>query len=239
MSLLNARSLATGVSKSISSTRALWKSPGLGSTASFHSKKSNRTVRIIVREDLPTGKAFKDEVIDVKPGYARNYLVPQKFAVYATRQNFQKYGIKDPRDETPEERLARLEKEAEKDDKHAKPAAILRKYLSNKALTIWRDTDPESENIPADKKGVNAQVVREKLSKQLKIDLEDHEKVHIKLDPVKTMDELTEEDFEKMVEEMPTDKECDTQIRRLGDFLACISLRGNYRVPLKVHVVQR
>lgn len=40
-------------------------------------------MQIILLEDIVT-LGFKDEIVDVKPGYARNYLIPQKLAVIAT-----------------------------------------------------------------------------------------------------------------------------------------------------------
>lgn len=39
---------------------------------------------IILREDIEN-LGFKDEVISVKPGYARNYLIPKGLAVLATK----------------------------------------------------------------------------------------------------------------------------------------------------------
>jgi len=94
------------------------------------------TVRIIVREDLQHGKAYEGDVIHVKAGYARNFLIPQKKAVYATRQNFEKLGMKDPDQETLEERKARLEREVlAGDDEDLKAADILRYYLRNKVVS--------------------------------------------------------------------------------------------------------
>ena len=42
------------------------------------------TVRLIALEDLPHGKGYEGDVVHVKAGYARNYLIPQGFAVLAT-----------------------------------------------------------------------------------------------------------------------------------------------------------
>lgn len=69
------------------------------------------TVRLIALEDLPHGKAYKGDVVQVKAGYARNFLIPTKKAVYATPQNFNRLGVSDPEVETEEDRLARLERE--------------------------------------------------------------------------------------------------------------------------------
>lgn len=40
-------------------------------------------MQIILKEDV-TGLGYKDDVVDVKKGYARNYLIPQGKAVIAT-----------------------------------------------------------------------------------------------------------------------------------------------------------
>lgn len=46
-------------------------------------------MRVILMQDLRhTGK--RGEIVDVKPGYARNFLIPQELALEATRGN-QKY----------------------------------------------------------------------------------------------------------------------------------------------------
>ena len=78
---------------------------------------------------------YSGDIATVKAGYARNFLIPQKKAVYATRQNFVKLNVKDPELETAEERQARLDREAiAGDDKDLKAADILRTYLSNKVV---------------------------------------------------------------------------------------------------------
>ena len=62
------------------------------------------------------------QVSTVKAGFARNYLLPQKKAVYATPANRDKY-LKDVKTIT-----------AELTDDEGRAAAVLRKYLSNKAV---------------------------------------------------------------------------------------------------------
>ncbi len=47
-------------------------------------------MKIILKKDVTTlGDA--GEIVDVKPGYARNYLVPKGYAVPATGSNLKKY----------------------------------------------------------------------------------------------------------------------------------------------------
>ena len=103
-----------------------------------NAKRWGHTVRLIALEDLPHGKGYKDDVVTVKAGYARNFLVPQRKAVYATPQNFEKLGIVDPDFETEEQRIARLERESSinsKEEKYLKQADILKKYLRNKVVS--------------------------------------------------------------------------------------------------------
>lgn len=40
-------------------------------------------MEIILKQDVQN-LGFKDDVVTVKPGYGRNYLIPQGFAVLAT-----------------------------------------------------------------------------------------------------------------------------------------------------------
>jgi large subunit ribosomal protein L9 len=41
---------------------------------------------IILKTDIK-GLGYKNDLVDVKPGYGRNYLIPQGFAVLATESN--------------------------------------------------------------------------------------------------------------------------------------------------------
>ena len=43
-------------------------------------------MQVILRTDI-AGLGYKNDVVDVKPGYGRNYLIPQDFAVMATDSN--------------------------------------------------------------------------------------------------------------------------------------------------------
>ncbi|MBK6978949.1 MAG: 50S ribosomal protein L9 [Cytophagaceae bacterium] len=43
-------------------------------------------MEIILKTDI-AGLGYKNDILDVKPGYGRNYLIPQGFAVLATGSN--------------------------------------------------------------------------------------------------------------------------------------------------------
>ena len=106
------------------------------SIATMMVKRGKKTkVRIIAVQDFPNGKAYQNDVVYVASGFARNYLIPQKIAVYATRQNFMKRSLKDPELETVEERRLRSEREAlETDNLDMKAADLLKHYLRNKTV---------------------------------------------------------------------------------------------------------
>lgn len=83
---------------------------------------------------------------------------------------------------------------------------------------------------------VDQKAVRGKLSKQLKIDLEPHERVHLRPEPLHDEDA---DELEALFEDIQTEEDCKVQIRALGVYLAKISLAGGYTVPLKVEVLKR
>jgi ribosomal protein L9 len=96
--------------------------------------RHGHTVRIIAIKDMGP-KFYTNDVVTVKAGYARNYLIPQKIAVYATRENFKKRNLVDPQLETAEEKKLRLLRESENvEDQNKKEADRLRKYLLNKSV---------------------------------------------------------------------------------------------------------
>ena len=109
---------------------------------------------------------------------------------------------------------------------------------------------------------VTADNIREKLSKQLKIDLDESEPIHIlrntsstskddnQVAPISNtttnplnFTEFDDAKIQAMADELvpvtDTAGKCSIQINRLGEFLAVISLKGGYAVPLRVLVRQR
>lgn len=117
---------------------------------------------------------------------------------------------------------------------------------------MWRKVDPNSTDTlhPG---VVTADHIREKLSKQLKIDLDDSEPIHIlrhvsgeesatTTNPL-NFSELDETKMQAMADELvPTagaDGKCSIRINRLGEYMAVIGLKGGFAVPLRVLVRQR
>ncbi len=104
-------------------------------------------------------------------------------------------------------------------------------------MKIWRRVDPEKPD--AVHPGlVNAKNVRDKLSKQLLIDLNRKEKVHLRLEPLP--DDIQYEELDELLEELgDVDTPCEVAIRSLGDYVARISLKGPHYVPLKFTVLKK
>ena len=86
---------------------------------------------------------------------------------------------------------------------------------------------------------VTAASLRQKLSKQLKIDLEAHEPIHIY--PVNNLShaEMDDDRVQNLVDDFQPEGKCETKLKKLGDYLAKISLDGGYSVPLRFVVQQR
>lgn len=100
-------------------------------------RRQKHTVRVILTENV--GDNQSGDVLHVKAGYARNFLVPKKMALYAIQENFERLGKKDPEIETPEERKERFAQEAADGANVDLIAAnILQKYLRNKKVSTYR-----------------------------------------------------------------------------------------------------
>jgi Ribosomal protein L9, N-terminal domain len=106
-------------------------------------RSMGHTVRIIVTQDVSDGKLYQGDIATVRAGYARNFLIPQKKAVYATRQNFLKLSMTDPELESADERRFRMEREMQAgDDKDLKAADLLRTYFRNKTVSFPNSNAP-------------------------------------------------------------------------------------------------
>jgi len=83
-------------------------------------------MEIILREDIPN-LGYKDDIVTVKDGYARNYLIPKGFAIQAT----------------PSAKKAHLEimkQRAQKEEKIRQDAVATAEKLQNVKLTILAKT---------------------------------------------------------------------------------------------------
>jgi len=119
---------------------SIFRSPASHRLVQYSTRRHGHSVRLIALEDLPHGKGYEGDVVTVKAGYARNYLIPQKKAVYATPQNFERLDIVDPAEETEAQRAARLERESsmsKKEEDNLKQADLLKKYLKSKVVCTF------------------------------------------------------------------------------------------------------
>ena len=142
---------------------------------------------------------YAGEVHNVAAGYARNYLIPKKMAVYATPRNFERCGLIDPDIAAREEEAEAKKSDGDEEENvDLKAADILRKYLRNKSVKLIRNVDP---NVPTmcHPGHVSAKNIRDKLSKQLKIDLEDHETIHIRNEPIVGIEEMDEKEVMQII----------------------------------------
>ncbi|KAL3795940.1 hypothetical protein HJC23_002211 [Cyclotella cryptica] len=212
------------------------------------------SVRVILTRDLPEGQmrgVYAGEVHNVAAGYARNYLIPKKMAVYATPLNFERCGLVDPLIAEREGMKVATEEGGE----DLKAADRLKKYLKNKFVRMIRNVDLNTPNL-CHPGHVSAKHLRQKLSKQLKIDLEPHETIHIRNEPVAGLDEMDEKELMDLIMTMDNDVsgqksgdedavaaaepcDCDTKVKYLGDYVAKITLAGGYVVPLKFRIERR
>ena len=144
---------------------------------------------------------YAGEVHNVAAGYARNYLIPKKMAVYATPRNFERCGLIDPEIAAKEEAATSAATEGEEDNQDLKAADLLRRYLRNKSVKIFRNVD-HNQPLLCHPGHVSAKNLREKLSKQLKIDLEEHETIQIRSEPVVALEEKGEAELMQLVMEM-------------------------------------
>ena len=105
-------------------------------------------------------------------------------------------------------------------------------------MKLWRVVDPNTTDAlhPGH---VNASNIREKLGKQLKIDLDENDTLHIYSNTPMAHAELDDAKLQALVDEIEIEGDCDQEVRRLGEYLAKISLPGGYAVPLKFQVLQR
>lgn len=53
------------------------------------------------------------------------------------------------------------------------------------------------------------------------------------------MEDYSDEEIDSMIQAMPSDEECTVQLKKLGFFIAKISLSGEYAVPLRFQVIRK
>jgi large subunit ribosomal protein L9 len=129
-------------------------------------------IQVILKEDVPNlGRS--GELVSVKPGYGRNYLIPQGLAMAATRKNVAEM---DHHRKAIEAQAAKLRKDAES----------VAARLSGAAITLERQVGEEGKLFGS----VNSRDIEEALAAQgHKVD---RRKIVLH-DPIKTLGDHTVE----------------------------------------------
>jgi large subunit ribosomal protein L9 len=125
-------------------------------------------MEVILKQDVPT-LGYTNEKVNVKPGYARNFLIPQGIAILAT--------------ETNKKILAEnLKQKAFKADKVLNEAEELAKGLKDLTVKIGAKA-AESGKIFG---SVNAIQIAQALKDQFKFDI-DRKKIHVDGEHIKEL----------------------------------------------------
>ncbi|MCX7856818.1 MAG: 50S ribosomal protein L9 [Deltaproteobacteria bacterium] len=123
-------------------------------------------MRVILTENLE-GVGKRGDVINVRDGYGRNYLIPKGFAVLATDGNLK--------------RLEHLIKEREKKrDRIKKHSEEIKKLLEEKEITVFKKIGKDGKLFGS----VTQKDIAEAMEKALKVSI-DKRNIHIH-EPIKT-----------------------------------------------------
>jgi len=125
---------------------------------------------VILKKDIPN-LGFATEIVKVRDGYARNYLIPQGFAIMATESNRKMNA------ET-------LKQKAFKEDKVRNEAEAMAKLLENITVKVGAKVASTGKIFGA----VNSMQIADALKEQFNYDV-DRKKIHIEGDKVKEVGE--------------------------------------------------
>ena len=125
-------------------------------------------MEVILKQDVPT-LGYANDKVNVKPGYARNYLIPKGFAILATEMN--------------RKILAEnMKQKAFKEEKVFKTADELAKAMANISVRIGAKA-AESGKIFG---SVNAIQIANALKEQFGFDI-DRKKIHVDHEHIKEL----------------------------------------------------
>ncbi len=125
-------------------------------------------MEVILKEDL-SNLGHKDDIVKVKDGYARNYLIPRGYAVIASKTN------KKIHDEI-------LRQRAHKEEKLIKEAEKAAEALKNISLTIGAKTGTSNKIFGS----VNAIQIADALKKQHNVEI-DRKKINVNSNAIKEL----------------------------------------------------
>lgn len=129
-------------------------------------------MKIILKQDIAK-LGFSNDIVNVKNGYARNYLIPEGYAIQATSQN--------------EKILTEvLKQKAHKAEKIRTDAEVLAKAIEAATLTIGAKVGTSGKIFGS----VNAMQIADALKSQANIDI-DRKKIIVDSDKIKEAGEYT------------------------------------------------
>jgi large subunit ribosomal protein L9 len=127
-------------------------------------------MEVILKKDIPN-LGYATEVVKVRDGYGRNYLIPQGFAILATEAN-KKINAEN------------LKQKAYKEEKVRKEAEALAKLLETVTVKIGAKVASTGKIFGS----VNSLQIAEALKEQFNYDV-DRKKIHLDGDSVKEVGE--------------------------------------------------
>lgn len=123
-------------------------------------------MEIILKQDI-TGLGYKNDLLNVKDGYGRNYLIPKGLAIIAT--------------ESSKKQLAELKKQqAFKEDKIRKEAEAIAKALEGAGLKIAVKASSTGKIFGS----VNSIIIANAIKEQKKLEI-DRKKINLDEDHIK------------------------------------------------------
>jgi len=133
-------------------------------------------MQIILKQDIPN-LGFANDIIDVKPGYARNYLIPQGKAILATDSALKN------RDEV-------IRQKSFKEEKLKKEAAALAEALENITVKIGAKAAATGKIFGS----VNNMQIADAIKEQFNFEV-DRKKIHVDGDSIKEVGSYTAKIF--------------------------------------------
>lgn len=129
-------------------------------------------MQIILRQDIPN-LGYVNDVIDVKPGYARNYLIPQGKAILATESALK-------------ERNEVIRQKSFKEEKLKKEASALAEALENITVKIGAKAAATGKIFGS----VNNMQIADAIKEQYNYEV-DRKKIHVDGDSIKEVGTYT------------------------------------------------
>ena len=133
-------------------------------------------MQIILKQDIPN-LGFANDIIDVKPGYARNYLIPQGKAILATDSALKN------RDEV-------IRQKSFKEEKLKKEATALAEALENITVKIGAKAAATGKIFGS----VNNMQIADAIKEQFNFEV-DRKKIHVDGDSIKEVGSYTAKIF--------------------------------------------